>query len=358
MQQFIGCDAHKQYSIFSSVNEKGRLGRAVRVGHDREPFRRYLDQLPAGSPIAVESSGHWYWLVDEMERAGHEPHLVNAGEAKRRMGKPNKTDKLDAEGLAILLRNGTLPEVWIPPAALRDQRELLRLRMFLVSLRTDVKNRIHGALGRYNLQIGVTDLFGTEGRQQLGRRLTELPTETQESVRQQLTTHDFLELQVEQIEKRLLRMMKTVPGADLLKTLPTVGPILSAALALEIGDVSRFPSAEHLASYAGLVPRVNSSGGRTRMGQVGGNVNRMLKWAFVEAANLVLLQQRRLAGSHALRLYERIRSRKNHQKAIVAVARHFAEAAYWVLRKQEAYREPTARPVVVSSTHGSARFYS
>ena len=88
------------------------------------------------------------------------------------------------------------------------------------------------------------------------------------------------------------------------------------------------------------------------MGQVGGNVNRMLKWAFVEAANLVVLQQRRLADSHALRLYERIRSRKNHQKAIVAVARHFAEAAYWVLRKQEAYREPTTRQVVVSSTHG------
>lgn len=306
----------------------------------------------------MESSGHWYWLVDEMERAGHEPHLVNAGEAKRRMGKPNKTDKLDAEGLAILLRNGTLPEVWIPPATLRDQRELLRLRMFLVALRTDVKNRIHGALGRYNLQMGVTDVFGAEGRQQLGERVTELPPETQESVRQQLTTHDFLELQIEQIEKRLLRMMNIVPGTELLKSLPTVGPILSAVLALEIGDVSRFPSAEHLASYAGLVPRVSASGGRTHMGQVGGNVNRMLKWALVEAANLVVLQRQRLAGSHALRLYERIRSRKNRPKAIVAVARHFAEAAYWVLRKQEAYREPTARLVVVSSTHGSARFHT
>jgi transposase len=283
---------------------------------------------------------------------------VNAGEAKRRMGKPNKTDKLDAEGLAILLRNGTLPEVWIPPALLRDQRELLRLRMFLMALRTDVKNRIHGALGRYNIQICVTDLFGAEGRQRLGQAMGELPIETQESVRQQLTTQDFLELQVEGIEKRLHKMMKTVPGAELLKTLPTVGPILSAVLALEIGDVARFPSAEHLASYAGLVPRISSSGGRTRMGQVGGNVNRMLKWAFVEAANLVVLQQRRLDRSHAFRLYQRIHSRKNHQKAIVAVARHFAEAAYWVLRKQEAYREPTARPAAASSTHGSARFYS
>src|SRR4051812_3113639 len=90
--EFIGCDAHKKYSIFASVTEKGRVGRAVRVGHDRATFRKYLEQLPSGSPIAVESSGSWYWLIDEIEQAGHQPHLVNAGEAKRRMGKPNKTD--------------------------------------------------------------------------------------------------------------------------------------------------------------------------------------------------------------------------------------------------------------------------
>jgi transposase len=131
-----------------------------------------------------------------------------------------------------------------------------------------------------------------------------------------------------------------------------VGPILSAVIALEIGDVGRFPAAENLASYAGLVPRVHSSGGRTRMGQVGGDVNRTLKWAFVEAANLIVMQQRRLADTHVLRLYRRIRARKNHQKAAVAVARHLAEAAYWVLRKREAYREPPARKPAVASTHG------
>jgi hypothetical protein len=87
MRQFIGCDAHKKYSIFSSIAEKGETGRAVRVSHDLKVFRKHLEQLPAGSPIAVESSGHWYWLIDEVELAGHEPHLVNAGEAKRRMGK-------------------------------------------------------------------------------------------------------------------------------------------------------------------------------------------------------------------------------------------------------------------------------
>jgi transposase len=86
------------------------------------------------------------------------------------MGLTNKTDKLDAKGLAILLRNGTLPEVWIPPSELRDQRELLRLRIFLVRLRTRVKNRIHGTLARFNVQVPGADLFGVAARVKLSNK--------------------------------------------------------------------------------------------------------------------------------------------------------------------------------------------
>ena len=141
------------------------------------------------------------------------------------MGKTSKkTDKLDANGLGILLRNGTLPEVWIPPAGLRDQRELLRLRMFLVQQRTRVKNRIQGALARYNIQIsGVTDVFGVEGRQLLGKRLGELPENTRQSVERELVTMDFLEVQIEEVEKPLEKLMAVTAEADWLKTLPCVG---------------------------------------------------------------------------------------------------------------------------------------
>ena len=105
---------------------------------------RYLDTLPTGTEIAIESTGHWYWIVDLMEQAGHHPHLANALEAKKRMGKTHKTDALDAKGLAILLRCGTLPESWIPPGELRDQRELLRTRMALRDLRN---GRLFGEIG-------------------------------------------------------------------------------------------------------------------------------------------------------------------------------------------------------------------
>jgi transposase len=352
MEQFIGCDAHKKFSVFVAVNEKGHAGEALRVAHDRELYREFLARLPPRSSIAVEASGNYGWVVDEMERLGHCPKLANPLEAKRRMGLTKKTDKLDARGLAILLRNGTLPEVWIPPGELRDQRELLRLRIFLVHLRTRVKNRIHGTLARYNLQILGADLFGVAARFELGARLPELPTHSREAVEQELATLDFLETQIESAEQRLEAIMNVSVEADLLKTLPCVGRILSMVLMLEIGRVERFPTAAHLASYAGLVPRVHSSGGRTRMGQVCGNVNRNLKWAFVETGNLVVINQRRLAGTHVVRLYQRIKRAKNHQKAVVAVARHLAEAAWWVLTKQEVYREPRNARQTLSSTHG------
>src|SRR6202163_2529714 len=353
MEQFIGCDAHKKFSVFVAVNEKGQAGEAIRVAHDREVYRAFLSRLPPRSAIAVEASGHYSWLVDEMESLGHRPKLCNPLEAKRRMGLTKKTDKLDARGLAILLRNGTVPEVWIPPSELRDQRELLRLRIFLVHLRTRVKNRIHGTLARHNVQIPGADLFGVEARLRLGARLPELPVHSREAVEQELATLDFLEMQIESAEERLEKIMKVSVEADLLKTLPCVGKILSMVLMLEIGKIERFPTAAHLASYAGLVPRVHSSGGRTHMGQVCGNVNRNLKWAFVEAGNLIVINQRRLAGSHVVRLQPRIKRAKNHHKAVVAVARHLAEAAWWVLTKQEGYREPHGpRQQALSSTHG------
>ena len=82
-------------------------------------------------------------------------------------------------------------------------------------------------------------------------------------------------------------------------------------------------------------------------------IARNLKWAFVETGNLIVISQRRLAGTHVVRLYQRIKRKKNHQKAVVAVGRHSAEAAWWVLTKQEVYREPKGpQQQALSSTQG------
>jgi len=350
MKQYNACDAHKKYSIFGGVFENGRKLGHVRVEHEPEAYRSFLKTLPERSSIALESTGNWYWMVNEMEKAGHRAILVHPRKAKMMMGQINKTDKLDVNGLATLHRNGTLPEVWIAPGEIRDQRELPRMRMAFVSMRTKLKNRIHAALGKYNIQIEeVSDIFGVLGRELLEKRLKELPPETERSVHEQLRLLDEVEEHIEAAERRIREVVKETPEMQLLKTLPGFGPILSIVAALEIGRVDRFGRPEQLASYSGTVPRIHASGGKTRFGRTCPDVNRYLKWAFIEAANVIMMNQNRTPDTHAVELYRRIRHAKGHGKAIVAVARHLAEAAYWVLTRKETYREPLKKSLVSST---------
>jgi len=349
MEYYIGCDAHKTYSVFAVMDEKGKIGLTKRVEHDRDQFRSFLEMLPAASQVGIESTGNWYWLVDEMEKAGLKPSLVNPHKAKARLGEVNKTDKLDAEGLAMLSRNGTLPTVWIPPGELRDKRELPRMRMALVSIRTKLKNRIHATFAKYGIVFNeVSDIFGGRGRRLLEKEVNKLPPETRYSVLEQLKLLDGVEESITQAEERIKEVIRENHTMQLLKTIPGVGPILSIVIALEVGDVDRFGSGERLASYAGKVPRVKSSGGKTFFGQVRPDVNRYLKWAYTEAANGIVLNQAKWADCHVSYLYWRVRKHKGHAKAITAVGRHLAEATYNILKNDVPYKEPKIRKIVLA----------
>jgi transposase len=140
-------------------------------------------------------------------------------------------------------------------------------------------------------------------------------------------------------------VLRETPATRLQRRLPGFGPILSAVVVLEMGDVGRFPDAEHFASYAGTTPRVHSSGDKTRYGKLRPDVNRYLKWAFVEAANVIVRHHRSWPDRHVSRLYARLKPRKGGAKAVGAVARHMAEATYHVQSSREPYRDPALHRV-------------
>ena len=100
---------------------RGRC-RQTRITHERGAIRSFLSECEPGTSVAVEATGNWYWIVDEIEAASLVPKLVHPRKAKLMMGSINKTDKLDVHGLNRLQRTGTLPTVWIPPGELRDLR--------------------------------------------------------------------------------------------------------------------------------------------------------------------------------------------------------------------------------------------
>ncbi len=350
MKQYIGCDAHARYSIFVSMDENGKSSAPVRVEHDELEMRRFLGSLSPGSPVALETSGNWYWLVAAMEEAGLEPRLAHALEVKKRMPGRNKTDGLDAKGLALLLRNDSLPEVWIPPAKLLDLRDLMRTRLSVRQQGSLLKCRIQAALRRYGVRdySDRADLFANKSRAKLSASIARLPQETRIATLHEWELLDFLEAQITALEQRIRERIASIGWVRLLKTLPGVGTILGCTIYLEIGNASRFPDAQHLASYAGLTPTVHASGGKMWQGPIPRSANHFLKWSFIEAANVIVSHQKQWPERHVVRLYQRLRASKCHGKAATAVARHLAESSWWILSKKQGYREPA--PATLSSS--------
>lgn len=345
VKEYIALDTHKYYSILEREDVQTQQARQRRINHERGAIRMCLEQCEPGTAVAVEATGNWYWIVQEIEEAGMVPALVHPRKAKLMMGMINKTDKIDVHGLNRLQRNQTLPTVWIPPAGLRDQRELTRTRMVLARQRSRLKNRILATLNKYGLNLPeeTSDAYGAKARAELHQRVSQLPMQTRYVTEALLSQLDFVQTQINEIEQRLKQLLAISPDMELLMSLPGIGLILGAVAALEIGTVSRFAAAERLASYAGTTPRVQSSGGHTRYGALRYDVNRYLKWAFIEAANTVALNHRRCPERHVSQLYRRLRERKGHGKAVGAVARHLAEAAFYILSKNEPYRDPALK---------------
>lgn len=338
----IAFDSHKRYTLSLVEDQKGRILTEARIPHFRGAIKSYLKQFTPGTIVAVETIGSWYWIVEEIEEAGMKPALVHARKAKLMMGKINKTDRLDAHGLNLLQRNGTLPEVWIPPADLRDKRDLGRTRMVFANMRTKIKNRIHSVLTKYALHDfnGVSDIFGKRNRDELLQRIGELPPQTGFTTQCLMDELESIQSKISKFENRMKEVYQETPEVKLLMTIPGIGFLLAVIISNEVGDIKRFVSGPSLASYAGTTPRVHASGGKVHYGRLRSDVNHYLQWAFAEAANSVCASRRYYPNRHISRLYNRLRKRRGHFKAIGAVMRHLAEATYHVLSKMEPYQEP------------------
>lgn len=338
----IAFDSHKHYTFARIESEDGNEVEESRIPHRRGNIVDFLSRRQKGSAVAVETIGNWYWIVDEIESAGMIPQLVHARKAKLMLGSINKTDKLDARGLNRLQRVGTLPTVWIPPGDLRDKRELPRTRMVLARQRTRLKNRIHSVLAKYGLQDmfeGISEVFGKAGRERLSISLKHLPLQTRYTTRILLRQLDKAQEDIDRIEHQMVQVYRPTKEIALLQTMPGVGPILSVVIMQEVGDVNRFGGPDRLASYAGTTPRVHASGDKVHYGRLRPDTNHYLKWAYSEAGNSVARNHKCYPYRHSSCLYKRIRARRGHAAAVGAVARHLAEATYWILRKGECYRE-------------------
>jgi len=333
---YAGVDTHKKYSRVVVTDGKGNKVAQASLSNDQASFSDFFLGLKEPAKAVVEAGRNWGIIYDMLGNIGVEPTLANPLKTRAIAEAKIKTDSIDARTLADLLRADLIPRVYVPSREVRAQKDLLRQRLWLISIRTMVKNRIHHILDRNHVVLSFhSDIFGKAGREELGRVV--LPSPDDRLLKAHLDILDHLQGQVGDSEQWIREAVVSNPSVAILRTIPGLGKILSALVALEIDDIHRFINPGKLCAYAGLVPTTYASGGKVRHGRLLPCCNRWLRWAFVEAA---WIAQR--TSPYCQAYFERIKLRKGANSAATALARRLCEITWHCLIETRNYEERSA----------------
>jgi transposase len=279
--QYIGIDLHKAFFQACAVTASGE-----RLWEGRFPRTPAgLDALSARctpqSALAVEASTPTWHFADGIGAAVGDLRIVDPLKTKLKAGYAAKTDRLDARRLADALRRDSVVGIYYPPLAIREVRELCRARHALVQVRTALINRLRALLLRQG--IGEARRLAKTADDGWLEALG-LPPRAAASVGRLRHVLGVVRIEAAQAEAEVRRATDADPIAITLQQRRGIGPVLALMIRAEIADIRRFPTAGHLASYAGLVPRVDASAGRIRYGRITRRGSPWLRWALIEAA--------------------------------------------------------------------------
>ncbi len=335
-RMYVGVDYHRKYSYLTVMDENGKILKEGKVDSKKEAVSEFLAKANCNgnSEAVLEASRNWCVMHDWLEEMVEEVHLAHPLKVKVIAEAKIKTDKIDARALAHLLRTDLLPEAYVAKSETRQIRSLLRQRMFLIRLRTMIKNRIFGLLDRYPdlSEARPTDeVFGKAGIEYL--RQIPVKEVDRKMLDEDLKLLEELNNHIDQSEEWIEGFSCEDERVRLLKTIPGIGKFFSVLIAYEIDDIKRFAHEKKFFSYMGLIPSTYSSGGRTFHGRLTKQGNKYLRWAFVEAVWPAIRKDQELRN-----YYEAIKKQKGANRAKIATARRLATIVYRVLSQQRPYR--------------------
>jgi transposase len=282
--------------------------------------------------VSCECLFAWYWLADLCREKGIAFVLGHALYMKAIHGGKAKTDKIDSEKIARLLKGGMLPQAYVYPHEMRATRDLLRRRMKLMRLRGQALAHVTNTFTQYNLKAPEKRLNSTSNRSGVAEHFTD--PSVQLAVQSDLSLADHLDEQLRKIERYLIEHAKLDdPQAFArLQTVPGIGPILALVLLYEIHDIRRFGTVQQFVSYCRLVKCAHESAGKLTSGKGNKIGNAHLKWAFSEAS-LLMLRELPAAKSHVARLEKK----HGKAKAISILSARLGRTVYWMLKRKEAF---------------------
>jgi transposase len=327
---YLGIDVHKRYAQVAVMDDAGEFVEEVRVENaNLDDFaRRY-----AGAEAVIEATSNDDHIHDTRPKHldvmfAHPKELTQIADTDK------KTDRVDAKELARMLRLSSVPESYVPTDEVREARALVRGRQSLVEDRTKYANKIHGVLSDHGITRDVKPL-SVAGREVL--RDLSLPSPWDAVLGSYLDVIETLTEEIQALDEAIEERAGSLEETQLLVTIPGVSYYTALTIYAELGEISRFDGDKSVVSYVGLNPVIRESGDSRIEGSISKRGSGRLRWLLVQAAHNAV---HTCNDEYLSQFYERLASRKNSQKAIVATARKLLVSIYHMLDRGEAYDPP------------------
>lgn len=330
----IAVDLAKSVFQIAVSNQPGRVARRERL--PRAQFLAFMAQQPAALVI-MEACGSAHYWARRLEQLGHRVRLLPPHQVRPYVRR-NKTDRTDTDGLLEASRNEDIRPVPVKSVAQQVLTSLHRMRSGWVAERTARINVLRGLLREFGLFIPVgakevvpaVRLLVEDANSGLPDALRHVFDEACREIRE-------IELRIKAVEQQLEAIAAQLPIVTQLLTIPGIGLLTATALFAFIGDIHRFPSGRHLASWLGLIPREHSSGPRRRLGSITKRGDVYLRALLIHGARSVLLHARRSQPDHLRQWANQLAQTHVHNKTAVAVANKLARIVWAVWSRCEPY---------------------
>ena len=319
---YTGLDVHKKTIYGTIVDKEGKIIEQRNFANTKEDLEQFLCSRP--TKIVIEACGFWMDTYDKLKEAGYDVVLAHPGKVEAIASAKMKTDKIDSETLAQLLRCNLIPEAWAPPKKIREERDLIRFRSNLIRNRSMLKSRIKFILLKKGLKYRQSIWTG---------RWRESLEKLDSKIASYFRIMDQLNKEVAQVDKEIAEQNKDDKQAELLKTIYWISDYSARAILAEIGEISRFPSAKKLKSYSGLVPSIYQSGEKARYGSITKQGSKWLRWILVQCTHVAI----RKKGSKLEKFHTRLCRKKKKQVATIATACKMLEIIFAILRDNKPY---------------------
>ena len=323
---YSGIDLHKDMCFITTINASGLIVKQCKVPNNDSAILNYFFSLGNDHKTVVESTSNWYWLSDLLKNHGIDIVLAHAKYLKAISYAKVKTDKIDSETVAQLLRLNLIPAAHQISQEKRGLRDMMRARLRLVHKKTSCLNSIHRLLEKFNFSVPNNRPMHELSTLKL---LTDLPFESQYRFQIDILIEQviLLDRQIKTLEKSLHPLLIPNPDVQRLLYIPGIGKVLAFTIYLEIDGIERFPDVNKFYSYCRLVPGSDNSNRKQKHKSGNKDGNKYLKMTFNEA------------GFRAAQYYKEIKqfyqskARKKHNNiARILVAKELAKICFYLLK--------------------------